>query len=261
MRRFLGIVFGIAAWAIAALVMLAAVGAIAELLGDPEASAASVVAVVCLLAAGFAFAAAGTRLMRGPSSGRRGAIAEPGVRGLPDRPGIGRRELTFGEYLQRGRPPPRPGGWPGRDPEEYWPKPWFTKVAGVTYDNEDGSSRQRIIAKLRRHEPLLLLLECCWEMPDGREADHPVRVVTRRGEQVGWLYEVRSWEVWSEMEHGGVLGCWVERVTGGGRGRDYGCNLRIQELHPDSREAEEIRRATDRALRRLGMSDPWNRWD
>lgn len=86
------------------------------------------------------------------------------------------------EYeLDRGQPaieipkPPQPEQKGG-------PRSFYTKIAGVTFRNSDGSSRQRIIRDCRIGEALLLIRE-----PDNPVDKFAVNVVRRNGQQLGYL--------------------------------------------------------------------------
>ena len=58
----------------------------------------------------------------------------------------------------------------------------FTKVAGVTFPNRDGSSRQEIIQRCCSHEQPYLEPE-----PDNPADPNAIRVVRETGEQLGYL--------------------------------------------------------------------------
>jgi hypothetical protein len=59
---------------------------------------------------------------------------------------------------------------------------FFTSVAGVTYPNRDGSSRQTIIAKCRAGEPIVLEAE-----PDNAQHENAVRVLRKDTSQIGYV--------------------------------------------------------------------------
>lgn len=98
---------------------------------------------------------------------------------------------------------------------------FFTKIAGVTYENEDGTSRQDII---RRHcdpgDALILSPE-----PDNAFSDNAVAVyVAKKGwfgglkaYQIGYLPEHSgvAQQVFDYTEGGGTGGAWIEKITGG----------------------------------------------
>lgn len=123
------------------------------------------------------------------------------------------------------------------------PRSFFTKIAGVTFRNPDGSSRQRIIRECRVGEALLLT----------REPDNPVdkfAVAVRRinGQQLGYLGQQITREghssglAWN-MDRGDRYLCRISSITGGGPGRSHGVNIEIREARPG--EAWAGRRASD----------------
>ena len=59
---------------------------------------------------------------------------------------------------------------------------FYTKIAGVTFPNPDGSSRQEFIQKCRPDEQVFLEPE-----PDNRFDPNAVRVVRKTDEQLGYL--------------------------------------------------------------------------
>jgi len=58
----------------------------------------------------------------------------------------------------------------------------FTKVAGVSFRNRDGSNRQEAIQRCRSHEQLFIEAE-----PDNPVDANAVQVVKETGEQLGYL--------------------------------------------------------------------------
>ena len=63
----------------------------------------------------------------------------------------------------------------------------LTKVVGDSHVNDDGTSRQEIIARCKAGDPLRLKSE-----PSNRFDPHAVAVLTRNGEQIGYLSRDRA---------------------------------------------------------------------
>jgi hypothetical protein len=66
--------------------------------------------------------------------------------------------------------------------ERFAPRHLYTSVAGVTYPNRDGSSRQTIIANCRTGERVVLEAE-----PDNPQHENAVRVLRKDGSQIGYI--------------------------------------------------------------------------
>ena len=115
---------------------------------------------------------------------------------------------------------------------------FFTKIAGVTFRNPDGSSRQRIIKECRVGEALLLIRE-----PDNPIDKFAVKVVRGNGQQLGYLGRNIAREgdrsgIAYRMDRGDKYLCRISDITGGGAGLSYGVNIEI-------READEAEVRTD----------------
>jgi hypothetical protein len=61
---------------------------------------------------------------------------------------------------------------------------FFSKIAGVSFTNPDGSSRQAALARCRAGENLRLVREA-----DNPHDDEAVAVYSRHGEQLGYVTE------------------------------------------------------------------------
>ena len=92
----------------------------------------------------------------------------------------------------------------------------FSKVAGVTMPNADGSKRQTIIAGCRSGEILSLVRE-----PKNRHDKYAVKVLRLTGEQIGYLSESITgndqgigWCIGRRMDKGISVQARVKDVTG-----------------------------------------------
>ena len=69
------------------------------------------------------------------------------------------------------------------EPEPDGEGKWYpAKVAGVTFDNDDGSSRQKIIARCTVGEKIRLIRE-----PDNPYDEFAIKVCRSNGEQIGYV--------------------------------------------------------------------------
>lgn len=102
---------------------------------------------------------------------------------------------------------------------------FYTKVAGVTFEN-----RQEIVFRLNEGEKLLLLRE-----PDNSFDTSAVKVVTQKGEQVGYLNAKLAKHFAPLLDRGESYVAFVSQVTGGS-GKNYGVNIVIQKSLTESRE-------------------------
>ncbi len=96
---------------------------------------------------------------------------------------------------------------------------FYSKVAGVTFQNDDGIARQGIIARCRVGERLLLKHET--QNPASSTA---VGVFRENGEQLGYLNARLGGELCSCLDRGEVIPCCIADLTGGGR-RTRGVNI------------------------------------
>jgi hypothetical protein len=105
---------------------------------------------------------------------------------------------------------------------------FHTNIAGVTHDNNDGTSRQRIIKRCQQLEPLLL----------DHEENNPfdsnaVKVCNRRGEHIGYLHSELAGEIVANSSEGYRYAAFVKDITGGTADRPtYGMNLLIIVAEP-----------------------------
>lgn len=106
---------------------------------------------------------------------------------------------------------------------------YFSKVAGVSYDNDDESSRQYAIQKFcKPGTPLILKRE-----PKNRRDKNAISVwvygknIFRKGEfQIGYIKTELAAEIAPRIDAGWTITAIVKEVTGGGD-LTYGCNIEI----------------------------------
>ena len=116
---------------------------------------------------------------------------------------------------------------------------FFTKVVGVTYDNDDGTSRQAIIARCQTLEELVL------DHDEGNVYDaNAVKVCRENGEQLGHLGAELAEEIVGMSGRGWTYAAFIAAITGGGSQPIYGVNLLIVASQPGV-SAEEAQRYVD----------------
>lgn len=108
------------------------------------------------------------------------------------------------------------------------PKTFHSKVAGVTYDNPDGTGRQDLIRQCRAGDRLRLRRE-----PDNRYDSNAVAVGTDSGAQIGYLSSNLAAELAPLLDRGGRVDVEISEVTGGGDERALGVNILMAVYGPD----------------------------
>ena len=86
----------------------------------------------------------------------------------------------------------------------------YSKVAGVTKPNRDGSNRQVAIGKCQSGEPLDLVPE-----PDNPNDKDAIAVYSSAGQQIGYLHSDLAQDVLDRGDMGSDFCCYVTEVTGG----------------------------------------------
>lgn len=105
---------------------------------------------------------------------------------------------------------------------------FYTKVVGVSFRNDDGSERQRIIRDLDRKD----MLNPGQELYLQREPTNPydyncIKVLGPDGRQIGNLSREIAAQLSPEMARGKRYTATVNAVTGGGVDMSYGVNIII----------------------------------
>lgn len=100
---------------------------------------------------------------------------------------------------------------------------WYTKVAGVTKKNLDGTSRQEIIADCREGEALLLVRE-----PNNPKDPNAIKLCRLLGDQIGYISSEIATRMADEMDRGKKFSAKISEITGGVKGkRTRGVNIEI----------------------------------
>jgi hypothetical protein len=99
---------------------------------------------------------------------------------------------------------------------------FFTKIAGVTHRNKDRKSRQRLIARCRVGEELVLERE-----PDNPVDPNAIKVLRVTGEQLGYIpAQVAASGLAKELDRGERPRCRIVNLTGRD-GQTRGVNIEI----------------------------------
>lgn len=99
---------------------------------------------------------------------------------------------------------------------------FYTKVVGVTYNNDDGSSRQAIITHCRPGEPLALVPD-----PTNKYDKRAIKVCRQNGWQIGHLGREVAYSLSENLQAGRTAWARVMNITGGGHGQSYGMNIEV----------------------------------
>lgn len=103
----------------------------------------------------------------------------------------------------------------------YWEPPFYSKVAGVSHPNQDGSSRQAIIGQCRIGEGLSLVRE-----PANPADPNAIKLLRTNGEQVGYITGYVASDLARHIDKGGIVKCRISDLTGGGD-KWRGANIEI----------------------------------
>ncbi|MBM3182631.1 MAG: hypothetical protein FJZ83_01205 [Chloroflexi bacterium] len=85
----------------------------------------------------------------------------------------------------------------------------FTKVVGTNYPNDDGSSRQKILAKAKEGDTVILIHH---PIPQDMNA---IRVCRENGEQIGHLRRGMAEEIAPLLDNGIKITASIAHITGG----------------------------------------------
>jgi hypothetical protein len=91
------------------------------------------------------------------------------------------------------------------------PKSFHTKIAGVTYSNDDGTDRQKIIRRCKVGEALTLVRE-----PGNPVDPNAIKILRQTGEQLGYISAgVASRGLTDDIDQGLDVRCSISNVTHG----------------------------------------------
>lgn len=131
---------------------------------------------------------------------------------------------------------------------------FHSKVAGVTKNNEDGSSRQEIIRnELKAGDMLLLDRE-----PNNRYDYNAIAVVTAAYEEkIGYINSELASRLAPLMDRGHFIDCYVADITGGAPGESYGVNIRLTINEPERMPVSPSTRTATPKGKNTSLIDRW----
>ncbi|MCK8826359.1 hypothetical protein MWH25_01180 [Natroniella acetigena] len=98
---------------------------------------------------------------------------------------------------------------------------FYSKITGVTHDNEDGSSRQKLLKGCEVDQKLSL------EHSPNYYDLNAVKVLNNSGQQLGWLTKRVNKEIAGLLNAEEEVIVKIKEFTGGTKDRDTGCNIRV----------------------------------
>ena len=106
---------------------------------------------------------------------------------------------------------------------------FHTKVVGVTFKNDDGSDRQRLIRNLVRNGELEEGTELFFvPQPDNPYDSNCVQVRAGNGQTLGNLSREVAAQVAPQIRQGYSFKVYVAAQTGGDIGYAYGVNIKVE---------------------------------
>lgn len=97
---------------------------------------------------------------------------------------------------------------------------FHTKVVGVTFNNDNGTSRQAILKGCRSGEDVIFRPVPTKDYPDA------IGVFNSKGQQLGHVNAELAKEL-KEKYPTNPMSVTISEITGGDNGKTYGCNLHI----------------------------------
>ena len=131
---------------------------------------------------------------------------------------------------------------------------FFSKVVGVTKENDDGSNRQEIIQEELKNDDMLFL---------NREPDNPydrnaIAVITSDfDKKIGYINSDLASSLAPLMDRGAFIDCYVAEITGGGPGQSYGVNIKLTVNDPVKMAASTSTRTASPKSKGAHLSDRW----
>lgn len=99
---------------------------------------------------------------------------------------------------------------------------FYTKVVGVSFTNDNGTDRQKILKTCRVGQKLKLIPAPTKEHPNS------VKVCLENGKQIGHLNDRLGGEISRLISSGGKAEAVITDLTGGTRGKETrGCNIQV----------------------------------
>ena len=99
---------------------------------------------------------------------------------------------------------------------------FHSRVAGVTFENDDGVNRQDLLPKLNSGANLELRLE-----PENPHDENAVEIYSSAG-KIGYINRDLAVYISTLLADDVRVDVKVSEITGGGNGMYYGCNFKIE---------------------------------
>jgi len=100
---------------------------------------------------------------------------------------------------------------------------FIINVVGVTYSNNDGSSRQNYISKMKLNDNIIIEKE-----PDNPYDSNAIKVLYGDGLQIGYLPMNKSELITSYINMGYKVSVSLVSINGGTDGYNYGCTIELK---------------------------------
>lgn len=108
---------------------------------------------------------------------------------------------------------------------------FYTKIVGVTFNNDDGTNRQDLLEDLDVL-PFPIQVHLKWE-EDNPHDPHAVAVISPSGKKLGYLFRRLAFSVSNMLDTGHSIYAEITQLTGTEDiGHNYGANLRIEAEPP-----------------------------
>lgn len=101
------------------------------------------------------------------------------------------------------------------------PKQFFSRIAGVTHRNGDGTDRQHLVARLVPGQPLALMRE-----PHNQYSATAIAITNQFGKQLGYVVDETSSDLATRIDAGVPVWARVKQLTGGGE-LSVGVNIEV----------------------------------
>ena len=122
---------------------------------------------------------------------------------------------------------------------------FYTKVVGVTFKNDDGSDRQRIIRNLSRDGELEERTELFFvPQPTNPYDSNCILVNSGNGQTLGTLSRDVAAQVSPQIRQGYMFKAYVSAQTGGDIGYAYGINIKVERYKPEPAGSVRTGRST-----------------
>ena len=129
----------------------------------------------------------------------------------------------------------------------------ISKVAGVSFPNDNGSERQDIISKCVEGETLDLIPD-----PDNHFDPMAIRVCRKDGQQIGHVPRQRTHEIHEKFAEGYSMMPLIIDLTGGTEDRSIGVDFAVFFIAPGTTDNEAFNRYIEGVLTSKGIN--WRSW-